>query len=201
MAAAKRVGIGVIGAGFLARTRMRCYAQVGGYHADVVAVAASSDASARSFADAHGIAQAFGDYHDLLALPEIDVVDVCVPNRLHREITEAAARAGKHVICTKPLTAYVGQDLDAGGKPAQTPRECDAADGARRRRSDGQRVPSGGRAVDVRRELGLRPVDQPRGRVAGQSRAARSWKCAAANATRDRTRPTRGSGGTRAAAR
>ncbi len=123
MAEAKRVGIGVIGAGFLARTRMRCYAQVGGYHADVVAVAARSDASAQAFASAHGIAHAYGDYHDLLALPEVDMVDVCVPNRLHREIVEAAARVGKHVICTKPLTAYVGQDLGDGGKPAETPRE------------------------------------------------------------------------------
>ncbi len=123
MAASKRVGIGLVGAGFLARTRMRCYAQVGGYRPDVVGVAASSDASARSFADAHGIGRAFGDYHDLLALPEIEVVDVCVPNRLHREITEAAAQAGKHVICTKPLTAYVGQDLGDGGKPAEIPRE------------------------------------------------------------------------------
>jgi len=36
------------------------------------------------------------------------VVDLCVPNHLHRPITEAAAAAGKHVICTKPLTAFDG---------------------------------------------------------------------------------------------
>ena len=118
----QRVGIGLIGAGFLARTRMRCYAQVSGYHADVVAVAARSDASAQAFANAHDIPRAFADYHDLLALPEVDVVDVCVPNRLHREIVEAAAAAGKHVICTKPLTAYVGQGLPEGAPVAQTPR-------------------------------------------------------------------------------
>lgn len=122
MPSLQRVGIGLIGAGFLARTRMRCYAQVGGYHADVVAVAAQSDASARKFAHAHDIPNAFGDYHDLLALPEIDVVDLCVPNRLHREIAEAAARAGKHIICTKPLTAYVGQGLPADAPVAHTPR-------------------------------------------------------------------------------
>jgi predicted dehydrogenase len=39
------------------------------------------------------------------------MVDLCVPNHLHRPMTEAAAAAGKHIVCTKPLTAYVGQDL------------------------------------------------------------------------------------------
>lgn len=118
----KRVGIGLIGAGFLARTRMRCYAQVSGYHADVVAVAAQSEASAQKFAHTHDIPNAYADYHDLLALPDVDVVDLCVPNRLHREIAEAAARAGKHVICTKPLTVYVGQGLPADAPVARTPR-------------------------------------------------------------------------------
>ena len=168
MAEAKRVGIGLIGAGFLARTRMRCYAGVSGYHADVVGVAARSDASARSFADAHGIGRAFGDYRDLLALPEIDVVDICVPNRLHREITEAAAKAGKQVICTKPLTAYVGQDLAAEAAVAATSR----AAMLQTARADAEAMvsacASGGRAVDVRRELGLRAVDQPGGGIAGQ---------------------------------
>ena len=118
----KHVGIGLIGAGFLARTRMRCYAQVSGYHAEVVAVAARQRPAHRTFAQTHGIANAFGDYHDVLAMPEVDVVDVCVPNLLHREIAVAAAQAGKHVICTKPLTAYVGQDLPADQAAAQTPR-------------------------------------------------------------------------------
>ena len=48
----------------------------------------------------------------MLASPGIDVVDLCVPNSLHREMAEAAAC--KHVICTKPLTAYTGPDLPEG---------------------------------------------------------------------------------------
>ncbi|MBI1256921.1 MAG: gfo/Idh/MocA family oxidoreductase [Chloroflexi bacterium] len=123
MPSLKRIGVGLIGAGFIARTRMRCYAQVSGYHADMVAVAARTDASAQKFAQEYGIAQAFGDYRTLLAQPDIDVVDVCVPNLLHREIVVAAAQAGKHVICTKPLTAYVGQDLPPDLSAAQTPRD------------------------------------------------------------------------------
>jgi predicted dehydrogenase len=110
----KQVGIGLIGAGFLAETRARCYAQVSGYNAQIVAVAARSESSAAQYAERHHAPHYFTDYHQLLALPEIDVVDLCVPNHLHRPITEAAAAAGKHVVCTKPLTAYVGQDLPAG---------------------------------------------------------------------------------------
>lgn len=107
----KQVGIGMIGAGFLAETRARCYAQVSGLNAQIVGVAARTEERAASYARRHNVPQIFIDYHKLLALPQVDVVDLCVPNHLHRPITEAAAAAGKHVICTKPLTAYVGQDL------------------------------------------------------------------------------------------
>jgi predicted dehydrogenase len=112
--AQKQVGIGIIGAGFLAETRARCYAQVSGYEARLVAVAARTEASAAQCAQRHSVPKTFTNYHDLLALPEVDMVDLCVPNHLHRPITEAAAAAGKHIVCTKPLTAYVGQDLPAG---------------------------------------------------------------------------------------
>jgi len=112
----ERVRIGIIGAGFLAETRARCYAQVSGFNAQIVAVAARTEQSATSYAQRHGVPKAFTDYNELLALPEVDVVDLCIPNHLHRPVTEAAAAAGKHIVCTKPLTAYVGQDLpeDAG---------------------------------------------------------------------------------------
>src|SRR5512145_317837 len=109
----KQVGIGIIGAGFLAETRARCYAQVSGYNAQIVAVAARTEANAVKYAQRHGVPKSFSDYHDLLALPEVDMVDLCVPNHLHRPVAEAAAAAGKHIVCTKPLTAYVGQDLPA----------------------------------------------------------------------------------------
>ncbi len=105
------VTIGVIGAGFLAETRVRCYAQLPGQKAIVGAVAASNAPNARAFGAKHGIAHAHGNYMELLQNPAIDIVDLCIPNHLHRSVTEMAAAYGKHIICTKPLTAYVGQDL------------------------------------------------------------------------------------------
>lgn len=109
----KQIGIGMIGAGFLAETRARCYAQVSGYQPRIVAVAARTEASATAYAARHEVPKSFANYGQLLALPEVDVVDLCVPNHVHRPIAEAAAAAGKHIICTKPLTAYVGQDMPA----------------------------------------------------------------------------------------
>ena len=105
------IGIGMVGAGFLAETRARCYRRIHGVDAKIVAVAARSDASARKYAARHNVNRIFTVYNDLLAMPEVDVVDLCVPNSLHRPMAEAAAAAGKNIICTKPMTAYVGQDL------------------------------------------------------------------------------------------
>lgn len=107
----REIGIGIVGAGFLAETRARCYARVAGVPSRVIAVADTVDERAEAYARQHSIPTWVTDYRKLLELPEVDLVDLCVPNHLHRPITEAAASAGKHVVCTKPLTAYVGQDL------------------------------------------------------------------------------------------
>jgi predicted dehydrogenase len=60
------------------------------------------------------------DAADLLARDDIDVVDVCTPQHLHRDIVIAAARAGKHILCEKPIAA----------KPADAAAMIDAADTA-----------------------------------------------------------------------
>ena len=101
----------MVGAGFLAETRARCYQRLWGVDGEIVAVASRTRDKARAYADRHGVGKVCGELDELLADDRVDVVDLCVPNLLHRSMTEAAAAAGKHVICTKPLAAYVGQDL------------------------------------------------------------------------------------------
>jgi predicted dehydrogenase len=64
---------------------------------------------ARQYADAHGIERAYGSYQELLDDPELEAVYISLPNSLHLEWTERALRAGKHVLCEKPL----GRDPDA----------------------------------------------------------------------------------------
>jgi predicted dehydrogenase len=75
----------------------------------VVAVASRDDVRARSVASALGIPAAYGAYEALLASSEVDAVYIPLPNHLHAEWTIAAARAGKHVLCEKPLALNAAQ--------------------------------------------------------------------------------------------
>ncbi len=72
-------------------------------HGQVRAVASRDADRAAAFADRHGITTWHASYDALLADPAVDCVYLALPNHLHLEWTERAARAGKHVLCEKPL--------------------------------------------------------------------------------------------------
>jgi predicted dehydrogenase len=80
--------------------------------AEVVAIASRDGARARSVADELGIPTAHTSYEALLSDPEIDAVYLPLPNHLHARWSIAAARAGKHVLCEKPL-ALTSADAQA----------------------------------------------------------------------------------------
>ncbi|MDE2949837.1 MAG: Gfo/Idh/MocA family oxidoreductase [Chloroflexota bacterium] len=69
----------------------------------------SAGEGARATAERFGISRWTDDYRTLLDDPAIDIVDILAPNYLHSEMTIAAARAGKHVICIKPLAINMRQ--------------------------------------------------------------------------------------------
>ena len=98
------VGIGMVGAGFVAGLHARAYRSMGESAARIVAVTSRSAESAETLADHHGIASVERDFASLLQREDVDIVDLCVPNALHEPLAIAAAEAGKHVICEKPLT-------------------------------------------------------------------------------------------------
>jgi predicted dehydrogenase len=79
----------------------------------VVAVASRNEEAARGMADELGIPKAYGSYEDLLADPEIEAIYNPLPNHLHVPMTLAAAAAGKHVLCEKPIaiTAMEAEEL------------------------------------------------------------------------------------------
>jgi len=66
---------------------------------------------AEAWARRHGITTTWEDVEQMVASNAVDLVDLCVPNALHRPLAELAAQAGLDVLCTKPLAAYSGQDL------------------------------------------------------------------------------------------
>ena len=80
---------------------------------DVLAIASRDALRARAAAAAHGIARAYDSYEALLGDPDVDAVYIPLPNHLHATWAMAAARAGKHVLCEKPLamTAAEAQEI------------------------------------------------------------------------------------------
>ena len=74
----------------------------------LVAVGSRGAESARRFAEEFGVGRAHGRHEDLLADPEVEAVYIATPHPAHAEGAIAAARAGKHVLCEKPLTLNLG---------------------------------------------------------------------------------------------
>ncbi|MET0202990.1 MAG: Gfo/Idh/MocA family oxidoreductase, partial [Casimicrobiaceae bacterium] len=76
---------------------------------DVAAIASRDLSRAKATAAALGIPVAYGSYDELLADPSIDAIYNPLPNHLHVPMTLAAARAGKHVLCEKPMAMTAGE--------------------------------------------------------------------------------------------
>ena len=84
-------------------------------HSEVVAIASRQLDKAQAAADKLGIAKAYGSYEAMLADPDIDAIYNPLPNHLHVPMTVAATKAGKHVLCEKPIarTAAEAEGLRA----------------------------------------------------------------------------------------
>jgi len=96
------VKIGIVGSRFQADC-IAASVKTLASEAEVVAVASPTPGHATAFATRHGIPRAYTDYRELLRDPQVEVISIAAPNYLHSELTIDAAKAGKHVICEKPL--------------------------------------------------------------------------------------------------
>src|SRR6185295_4562938 len=97
----RRIGMGLVGAGFVGPHHVDAVRRLG--YVDIVAVAGSTDDSGRAKADALGARRGYGSYQALLDDPEVEVVHNATPNHLHYAVTSAALAKGKHVVSDKPL--------------------------------------------------------------------------------------------------
>jgi len=102
--------IGMVGAQFAARLHLENYRPLRGGKVEIAAIASRTRERAQELAQRFGIPAVAGDYRALLERGDVDAVDLCVPTDLHHEFVIQAARAGKHIICEKPLTGYFGKD-------------------------------------------------------------------------------------------
>lgn len=98
---AATVRVGIIGAGNIARNHVEGYRTAG---AAVVGIADTSPDVLARRAREWGVEHAFSDIGELLSLPGLDAVSVCTPNAAHHAATLAAAAAGVHVLCEKPVS-------------------------------------------------------------------------------------------------
>src|SRR5687767_1516318 len=97
----KPVRVGLVGSQFVSTIHAEALRSVP--HTDIVAVASATEGNARAFAERQGIPHWFTDYRKMYELPDLDMVVLGLPNDLHCDATVAAAQAGKHVVCEKPL--------------------------------------------------------------------------------------------------
>ncbi len=103
-------GWGLIGASTIAAEHMIAALRAQPGHA-VVAVASRSAERGRAYAERHGIARSTDSVDALLADPDVNAVYISTTNELHREQVLAAAAAGKHVLCEKPLALTLDDAL------------------------------------------------------------------------------------------
>ena len=105
----KPLNIGMIGYGFMGRAHSNAYCTVSNffdleYQPVLKAACARNAEKIQSFADNWGYESIETDWRKLVARDDIDAIDICVPNNLHKEMAIACAEAGKMVLCEKPLS-------------------------------------------------------------------------------------------------
>ena len=120
----RQIGIGIVGGGYMGKAHSVAMAAVGAVYDTrlrprLEMIAASSEASAKRYADAFGFARAAPDWQALVNDPAIEAVIIASPQNTHRAIADAAFALGKPVFCEKPLGASI-EDARAMVAAAET---------------------------------------------------------------------------------
>jgi predicted dehydrogenase len=124
-----KLGIDLVGYGMIGRVHALSYRELGLYYPgalpaiDLAAVCTTRSETAKRAAAEAGFSSWTTDVEELVNRPEVDVVDCCVPNYLHRTVLLAAIRAGKPVIVEKPLALNTNEAMEiaAAARHARVP--------------------------------------------------------------------------------
>ncbi len=113
MSTKNQLRIGMIGTGFMARAHTNAYKRVGDFFPELKwrpllkSVCSRTPGKAKAFAEQWGYETFTTEWRDLILRDDIDAIDICAPNDTHAEIAIAAAKAGKMILCEKPLARTV----------------------------------------------------------------------------------------------
>lgn len=111
---ASPIGVAVIGCGSIARSHFAGWRRLAQDHqARLVAVCDDDAARAAAAAQEYGAQATATDFAEVVRRPDVQAVDICLPHFLHLPAILAAARAGKHVLCEKPLTLTLDEAAQA----------------------------------------------------------------------------------------
>src|SRR6266403_4477301 len=104
----KKLNIGLVGYGFMGRAHSNAFRKVSNffdlqYEPVLKAVCGRDQTKLKAFADRWGYQSSETDWRKLVSREDIDLIDIACPNDMHKDIALAAARAGKMILCEKPL--------------------------------------------------------------------------------------------------
>jgi predicted dehydrogenase len=124
----KPLNVGLIGYGFMGRAHSNAFRKVSNffdldYEPVLKAICARDGGKAKTFAERWGYQSVETDWKQLIARDDIDIIDICTPNNTHAEIAIAAAKAGKMILCEKPLSMNgpEGEKMVAAVEKAKVP--------------------------------------------------------------------------------
>ena len=124
----KQLNIGLIGYGFMGRAHSNGYRRVNNFfdlqYQPVLKAACGRNAEqVKAFASKWGYESTETDWRKLIERKDIDAIDICTPNNTHKEIALAAAKAGKMILCEKPLSMNTaeGAEMVKAVEQAQVP--------------------------------------------------------------------------------
>jgi predicted dehydrogenase len=119
-----RINVGMVGYAFMGKAHSHAWSTAPRFF-DLPLQVGMAALCGRNAARTQEAATTFGwesietDWHDLIARDDIDLIDICTPGDSHAEIATAALRAGKHVLCEKPLANTVAQAEEMSAAAAE----------------------------------------------------------------------------------